>query len=254
MAEKRYAVQTVPIYRPFAQNLLVYDGPSMLTGDRILVVASAQNGNRKIGEMLQLWIMPAVSPIDAVKSGADSAVCGDCPHRGDGQGRQRSCYVEWWRSVSNIWQGHTRAERVTPAVFAERARGLQLRIGAYGDPVAVPEQVWEPMLATAGGWTAYTHQWRWAPASFRRWCMASVETPEEMRLAQARGWRTFRVSGGSDLHTFQGLEVVCPHETRGVTCDRCELCRGASHPAKSIVITVHGNGVKWFFQRQAVSA
>jgi hypothetical protein len=239
-----------PTYRPIAHNVKLYDGPSQLTGDRIFVIATAANSNRKIGPMLQLWILPAESPIEAVRSGRDAAVCGDCQLRGDGHGKERVCYVEWWRSVSNIWQGHPKAERVDEVQFARLAAGLQLRIGAYGDPAAVPMRVWTPMLASAAGWTAYTHQWRRLGDEFRRWCMASVDSEDEARHARALGWRTFRVRGiGSILDG--AAEVICPHEfDNEIKCASCSLCRGAARPAKSVVVTVHGRaGVKWFGRR-----
>jgi hypothetical protein len=240
-----------PSYRALPHNLKLYDGPSMLNGERIFVIATAVNANRKIGRMLQLWIIPAISPIDAVRSGQDAAVCGDCRHRGDGHGHRRTCYVEWWRSVANIWQGHIHAEKVGPEQAGRLIAGLQLRIGAYGDPAAVPMAVWRPMLEQAGGWTAYTHQWRrlfnvreaWMP-----WCMASVDSLEEEHLAHEAGWRTFRVRPVDGVVTSR--EVICPHETKGVQCDSCALCQGRQVGAKSIVVTVHGKaGVKWFNSR-----
>jgi len=83
--------KSADIYRPIgSRNVLLYDGPSRLNGARILIIGTAQNGNRKIGHMLQLWIIPAISPIAAVQSGADVAVCGDCVHRGDRHGGHRS--------------------------------------------------------------------------------------------------------------------------------------------------------------------
>jgi hypothetical protein len=171
------------VYRPIgSRNVLLYDGPSQLTGARILVIATAQNGNRKIGHMLQLWIVPAISPIAAVKSGADDAVCGDCRHRGDGHGAQRSCYVEYWRAVENIWQARAKAIPMSPQAFAVKHPGLQLRIGAYGDPVAVPVRIWRYLLSTADGFTAYTHAWRRPQAhAYQDFCMASVDTLPDKR-------------------------------------------------------------------------
>ena len=234
------------VYRPIGRrNLVLYDGPSRLNGERILVIATAQNGNRKIGEMLQIWILPAISPIAAVKTGADSAVCGDCKMRGDGLGKQRSCYVEWWRAVENIWQNWSKGKAAycTPRDFAERYPGLQLRVGAYGDPVAVPMDVWTPLLATAGGWTSYTHQWRRAGTDYRNFCMASVDTLEEYHAARVDGWRTFRVltAGELPIHT----ELYCPASYEGgnrALCAQCELCRGNDRPAKNIAIVAHSNG------------
>lgn len=241
------------VYTALPHNVMVYDGPSQLNGDRIFVIATAKNGNRKIGHMLQLWIMPAESPIDAVRSGRDAAVCGDCKLRGDGHGGGRVCYVEWWRSVSNIWQGHTRAERMTPAQFARLTDGLQLRIGAYGDPVAVPPDVWRPMLDSAAGWTAYTHQWRQTvlAESYRPWCMASVDSESERRDAMRLGWRTFRMRLANA--PMDVSEVVCPHETNSdIKCAACSLCRGSLREAKSVVVTVHNSVGKKYFPLLAV--
>lgn len=244
------------VYRPIPRNVLFYDGPSRLTGDRIFVIATAQNGNRKIGPMLQLWITPAISPIEAVKTGKDAAVCGDCRLRGDGRGHGRVCYVETWRAVENIWQSQRRADRTDRMpvdVFATSVAGLQLRIGAYGDPVAVPLEVWAPLLRVAGGHTAYTHQWKRddLAAGYRDWCMASVDSDAEQRDAERRGWRTFRVRAvdGPVLAT----EVVCPHERDAdIKCGGCSLCRGAARPAKNIVVTVHGVSGRKYFQRAPV--
>lgn len=246
--KRRYWVN-LPVYRGLRRNVVFYDGPSLLDGEPILAVATACSRNRKIGRMVQIWIMLRdVSPLDALRVGADAAVCGDCPHRGQ-RGRARSCYV-WSPGIEQVWRsvrdGH--ADRMTAHQFAEAVRGKQLRVGAYGDPGAVPAaDVWDPLLATAGGWTAYTHQWLTADPSLRQWCMASVDSEAEQREAQALGWRTFRVRHpqGEVLPD----EIICPHEQRGTQCSDCELCRGASRPAKSIVIGVHGSGAKWFRSR-----
>lgn len=246
------------IYRPLRRNVVFYEGPSMLTSDPIMAIATAQNGNRKIGHMLQLWIVPAISPIEAVRSGADAAVCGNCKLRGDGHGQQRTCYVEYWRAVENIWQSQQKADRtdrLTVDEFAPMVAGLQLRIGAYGDPVAVPPRVWLPLLAVAGGWTAYTHQWLRADDLFKSWCMASVDTVHEQRQAIALGWRTFRVRGSTE--PVLGHEVICPASEEGghrAVCASCSLCRGAARQAKHVVIAAHGNGAKWFPSRAAAEA
>jgi hypothetical protein len=236
-------------YRPIGySNLVLYDGPSRLNGERILVIATAQNGNRKIGSMLQFWIVPAISPIAAVKSGKDDAVCGDCKMRGDGRGRERSCYVEWWRAVENIWQNWNKgkARPMAPLEFATTYPGLQLRIGAYGDPVAVPLDVWEVLLSSAAGWTAYTHQWLQAPTGFQGWCMASVDSVEEQASAAALGWRTYRdrLEGEAALDS----EAVCPASAEGghkALCADCSLCRGLSRPAKHVTIVAHGGGAAY---------
>lgn len=241
------------VYKPITRNVIVWEGPSQLTGAPIFVVASAQNGNRKIGHMLQLWILTGdVSPIEAVKVGADDAICGDCRLRGAGPGQHdggRSCYVEWWRAPENIHQARHKAARLTPQAFAALVDGLQLRIGAYGDPAAVPLAVWMPMLTTAAGWTAYTHQWRRPFAQpYRAFCMASVDSPAEQLEAARRGWRTFRVRVTAD-DALRSDEITCPASDEGghrAVCARCELCRGQARPSKHIAIIAHGSRMKWF--------
>lgn len=244
------------IYRPIPRNVLLYDGPSQLTGARILVIATAQNGNRKIGHMLQLWILPAISPIAAVRSGADEAVCGDCKLRGDGVATKRTCYVEYWRSVENIWQARAKAEPMTPQAFAVRYPSLQLRIGAYGDPVAVPVRIWRYLLSTSDGFTAYTHAWRRPQAQpYQDFCMASVDTPIEQAEAAAAGWRTFRVRSGSE--SLLGDEVACPASEEGghrTVCASCELCQGARRTrVKNVAIIVHGRNAVHFQAARARS-
>lgn len=239
------------VYKPITRNVVFYDGPSELTGERILAIATASNGNRKIGHMLQLWIIPSISPIEAVRNGRDEDVCGDCKLRGD-HGVNRACYVEYFRSVENIWQSAQKPDntaRMTAEAFAGLVAGLQLRIGAFGDPVAIPMAAWMPLLVTAGGWTSYTHAWRRREAqAYRAFCMASVDTLEEQREAQALGWRTFRIRT-SDLDALDAGEVMCPASDEAghkVTCDRCSLCRGQARPAKSIAIIVHGSKQRYF--------
>jgi len=90
---------------------------------------------------------------------------------------------------------------------AEILRGRTVRLGAYGDPAAVPFQVWQALLAYAAAWTGYTHQWRRAP-ELAAYCMASVDTPGERAEARFLGFRTFRVrAAGQAVET---REVVCP--------------------------------------------
>ena len=54
----------------------------------------SNSANSKTGGMIQTWFLwKHSSPIDAIKSGDDAAICFDCPHRGDGTGKNRACYV-----------------------------------------------------------------------------------------------------------------------------------------------------------------
>ena len=116
-----------------------------------------------------------------------------------------------------------------------------VRLGAYGDPAMVPEEVMAEAVRPYKNWLGYSHQWRmpWAQWA-RRYCMASVDSAEEQAEAAAAGWRTFRVAYGGE--PVEG-EIVCPNTTHGVQCERCLLCDGAREgdKRKSIVVTAHGS-------------
>ena len=239
-----------------ADNAVVYRGPSLLTGDPILVAVSGvtyASANTKTGPVAQAYILHArQSPIEAVRSGGDRAICGDCPLRGNETGAARGCYVEWYRGPQNVWKGLPGyQERLTPAQRArwatEALAGRVLRLGAYGDPAAVPAAVWWDLVTPTRAWLGYTHQWRRFP-ELRLFCMASVDTEVEAREARAAGWRYFRV--GSFAGGEQRLldrEIICPASDEGghrVTCEQCRLCMGASKVAKDIRILPHGYGAR----------
>jgi hypothetical protein len=120
-----------------------------------------------------------------------------------------------------------------------------LRIGSYGDPVAVPYSVWSPLVAVAAGHTGYTHAWRetrfWR---YRRILMASCESLDDANSARARGWRTFRTGPEGEL-PVRG-EFRCPasaEENKRLSCNRCGACDGAKDkPGRaSVLIQAHGS-------------
>jgi len=214
---------------------------------RIVVIATgiaASSSNSKTGGMVQTYILPAdVSPVDAVKSGADASICGSCPHRGKGDGSGRTCYVnvgQGPRAVYVAWKRGNYPLIQDYAVF----NGRRIRFGTYGDPAAVPFAVWDQLAAVADGVTGYTHQWQ-DPAFgwLRRYCMASADTWEQSQEARLAGWRTFRVSLPGDIVRGEG-EAVCPASAesgRKLTCEQCMACGGTSRGLRgSITIKAHG--------------
>jgi hypothetical protein len=238
-----------PVTRHFPKNLVFYSGPSLLTGDPIVAIAGQTTSNRKTGPCVQVWILRAdVSPIDAVKSGGDSAICGTCRHRGHDGGQERSCYVTFFREPHNIWRSLPSTGRdVSVEKLANLLSGKHVRLGAYGDPAALPFEIWEGILRKASGWTAYTHQWRTCDERFRSIAMASVDSPEEKEEASRQGWRTFRVRRPDQ--PVMDTETTCPASIEGghrKQCATCGLCCGAARPAKSIAILAHGSGARHF--------
>jgi hypothetical protein len=244
-------------------DVVFYRGPSLLTGEPIVGVLTGLTQptlNPKTGRVLQTWILRSDRPpMDAVRANLDEAICGDCALRGD-SGHDRRCYVSPWLAPNNVWR-LVAANRYPEATWPElraRVAGQSLRLGAYGDPAAIPFEVWAALLKGAAGWVGYTHQWHRCDSRFKTILMASVDSLLELRDARAQGWRTFRVVARNRVPLVPGLECRCPASDEAghrTTCERCQLCRGTSRPARSIAIAAHGNnGVMAAFHRDRASA
>jgi hypothetical protein len=238
-----------------ARGLVVYRGASVLDGGPVFVVVTLSAGNRKIGDMAQAWVMRSdLPPRDAIATGLDRSVCGACVHR-SGAVTGRSCYVATQLGPTTIfksfvaWQYPDRAPIVAGAMLG----GRQLRITAYGDPAAVPFEVWDDLTTCVSGWTGYTQQWRTCDPRFRSVCMASAASAADVAEARALGWRTYRTRTADDA-LLTG-EVVCPASREAghaATCDTCGLCRGTARDGvKSIAIVAHGQRAAWFQERKS---
>lgn len=226
---------------------VLYRGPSLIDGSPIVCVATYKTSNRKTGAMVQTWILPAdVEPHESVKTGADESVCGRCPHRPllAKETGEAPCYVTTFQAPLSVWRAEKRGiydERC--GAFGRRSvgRNKAVRLGAWGDPYAVPVAVWRDLTAEARMWTAYTHQWRSPGAeALQRFCMASVDSVEEYHEAKARGWKCFRVTDADGM-PLAG-EIACPASKEAgnlTTCERCKLCQGTAHKGKDIVIRAH---------------
>jgi hypothetical protein len=249
-----FAAPAIPAELRKAPGVILYRGPSMLDGAPIVVIATglkAASRNAKTGEMVQTYIIrDDMSPIDAVRTGADASICGNCPHRGDGTGKGRSCYVTLIHGPRSVYASFQRG--IYPVANPHQAKALfagrMVRLGTYGDPAAVPQSVWTIALGEAAGWTGYTHQWRTVPNSWAKLVMASADSLDDMEAAHAAGYRTFRVTAGA-FENVKGLEVICPaSEERGkrTSCADCRACMGTSAKARvSIQIAAHGGGKKY---------
>lgn len=230
-------------------NAVFYYGPSLLTGEPIVAAItglSTPTANEKTGPMLQTWILCAdMKPTEAVKRGADEAICGTCALR-SGTNIGRACYVVWWLGPQQVFKALD-SYRLRPVNhLAREIEGQHVRLGAYGDPAAVPLEVWLQLTRHAAGWSGYTHQWKTCDERFKSLLMASVDTPRQKVEAQARGWRTFHLRRHGDVPSAD--EVICPASKEGdyrSTCAECQLCRGTAREAKSVAIYPHGQRTKW---------
>jgi hypothetical protein len=234
------------------KSAIIYRGPSMIDGQPIIAIATglSGSGNRKTGNMVQTWILrDDMTPSEAVNSGADASICGDCPHRGDvvnGKNVGRSCYVLEFQAPASIYRSVQRGnvpEVTEPAALADLGADRVVRLGAYGDPAAVPVHIWSALLERAAGHTGYTHQWKKAGFfGLARYCMASCDTADEQQQAVAAGWRTFRIRTRNS-RPLRG-EVSCPaSEEAGkkLQCEQCLACGGADGRKGTITIIAHGS-------------
>lgn len=230
-------------------TVIVYRGPSAFDGSPIIAVVSGlgrPSSNEKTGAMAQLWILPDGAGIAArVRAGKDHGVCGTCP-----MASGRGCYVRTDRIDAWRWSTET-LPTVDPETVREHldAIGRPIRLGAYGDPAALPIDVARALIPAAGH-TGYTHAWRYCSPDWRDLVMASCDDAGDARVARALGWRTFRVHG-PDGAPERGVEIECLADSRGISCHDCGLCAGQSRPAKSIAIQGHGARARLVAAREA---
>ena len=212
-------------------------GPSGLTDDTIATIAVFNSTNEKTGNVVQVYYLPvAEHPIDAVKSGLDTAVCGSCPLK---PSNTNVCYVRKFHGPSVVWRTFKagRYPHYKDLSQADQNKVLSIlkskpiRLGAWGDPASDLETS-KFLASLAPQITAYTHQWQTTP-QLMPFTMASVDTTEDYAIAKDSGWRTYRHT--SDNLAFDN-EIVCPHKTHNVQCIDCGLCSGtASNSTRDIV-------------------
>ena len=216
--------------------------------ESIVCILIGSSKNRKTGGMVQSFILVKdVDPITANRTGLDSLICGQCPHRGtpndNGKGLAtgRTCYVNIGQGVSQVWKAYRRGSYpvLTRSQALAIVQGKGLRIGTYGDGAFVPDSVWEPLIKSASHVTAYTHQGIQQNSVY----MQSAETLDQARKVWESGKRTFRVIPlVSDIDRKN--EVICPASKEAgnkTTCTECKLCNGNAK-AKSVAIVAHGIG------------
>jgi hypothetical protein len=235
---------------------IIYRGASQLDGAPIVVVALTNSTNIKTGNMVQTYILVdnGRSPVDNARDLLDASICGDCKHR---RGTGGACYV-------NLGQG---ARAVAAAIVAgnypanlmaaqQAAAGRMVRLGTYGDPAAVPANIWRTLLAKAAGNTGYTHQWQSgkAGADIMALCMASADNAEERAAAKAAGYRTFRVRAENEA--LQAGEFICPASKEAGArklCGECGACDGGMNTRRADpVIIVHGSIKNRFIPIQSI--
>ena len=238
-------------------------GRSLIDGAPIVVIATIKSRNVKTGDMVQTWILRQdIAPLDAAKNGADVSICGDCKHRPILGG---ACYVDLSRAPYQVFKAFQRGAYPdisnNPDAIAAIGAGRKVRIGSYGDPMAVPAVTWANLCRDASGHSGYSHQWRNTGIdagqrdAVMALCMASADTPAEKSAAKSLGYRTFRVRLAQEQ--LDNREIVCPASDEAgnkTTCAKCCACSGSVRAsAADIAIVVHGSMARRFILIREVS-
>lgn len=226
----------------------LYRGPSVLDGSPIIVVLIFRSLNDKTGDMMQLYIMRAdMSPLEASKRKLDAAICGNCSLRHSLGG---ACYVVLIHGPLVVYKAWKAGKY--PAYTPEHDRRIasrKVRLGAYGDPAAVPYSVLEKLTATALGFTGYTHQLKHKNFDPRvlQFCQVSTDTRKQTEQAHAAGNGSYRIV--TDKAHALSFETECLADSHGLECRDCMKCDGSSH----IFIIVHGSRKSNFLNNNIIA-
>lgn len=215
-------------------GIILWEGPSELDGKPIVLIAIDHSSNSKTGDMIQTYILRSdIHPVEAMHSGEDHSICGDCTHKG------ASCYVNIAYGPSKVYKAYKAGKYpYIPAYQFTRS----VRLGTYGDPAAVPQIIWQSAMVYGPHHTGYTHQWKEKRFQYlKEWCMASCDTPQEQKQASLMGWRTFTVTPKGETRR---TDILCPASEelgKATTCATCLACGGNSSKVKAnVFIPVHG--------------
>lgn len=223
------------------KGFIIYQGNSVLDNAPIVAIATMETANEKTGNMVQVWIIRSdISPVQAVRENKDVSICGNCPHRHNLNG---ACYVQPFQAPLAVYNGFVKG--LYPVFDSNNVNhvkafeGRSIRLGAYGDPSAVPFEVWENVLQFVVSHTAYTHQIHHKKFDVRiaDICMISCDTQKEAERCHKKGFKTFRVKT-ENMEMIKG-EILCLSESKGINCLVCGICKGKEAPI-NIVINVHG--------------
>ena len=213
---------------------IIWKGKSKLDPSTdIAVVMSrivAPSSNIKTGRMIQIQILNYGKEYEDFNPMSES-ICGDCQHK------NKSCYVIWNKSIYSSWKKAMNHEELTLDQGIQLCKGRSIRLGTAGDPAAVPAKVWLKLLEGAKNWTAYTHQWHKPEfQEYKEFCMASVDSLEQEKLAISLGWLPFRVGPVEAKMTTTELYKGLNFETETMQCPAtrfekgncadCGLCSG----------------------------
>ena len=266
-------------------NHLIWKGRSALNGEPVALILKT-SGNKKVkgkrSNILAFAVIPMTTieaiksdqvkrpdatPIQrskvylaSMKSGAIDSACDDaCEHKGS-----LKCYAQFnaqsvTEPVSMILGvdsfGGRNGWKLSPKKLASAlgyGAGDKFRLMIVGSTGALPKHISTRLindLESLGMRSlAYVENWR-TRSDLRGSHMASCYSLDDVREAEAMGWRAFWSPAAEDIgNTIPDGMLLCPGSKyyenlkgKRIGCGDCGLCDGASD--KSSIINIrHGNG------------
>ncbi len=245
-----YLNQNTKKNKPDFNGLVLFEGNSPLDNKPIVIIATGfktKSKNEKTGNMIQTWIIRSdTHPLEAVHTGEDFSICGDCVHRQHtSPSGKRTCYVNL-SGVGAVYKSYLNGNY---PIFSSD-RHLQyfvnrfIRFGSYGDPVCIPYHLVNMIASVSNGHTGYTHQWKNKRFScYKDFFQASCDNIIDFCDASDQGWSTFRVLRSNEAK--ENNEVACQGGVK-TTCQQCLLCNGSEDKQLHITIPVHGKTARYY--------
>jgi hypothetical protein len=227
------------------KGYIIDRGLSPINGQPYVAILTVSSSNRKTGDMAQVWILcEDINPVEAVQTGKDVTICGNCPHRKQQDGK-RSCYVNVGQGPNSIYKAYKNGSYVSAWSYHQLAqvlKGKRIRWGAYGDPSVIDPGIVLTLNQYALGHTGYTHQWRNEFASvFKGIFQASCDGFNDFLFASDLGWKTFTVISKNATIDYA---KQCPATVANsqAQCVTCKLCDGGR---ANVYVHAHGTGAKY---------
>jgi hypothetical protein len=236
------------------KGYIIDKGLSPIDGKPYVAILTVKSTNRKTGNMAQVFIMrDDINPVEAVNTGEDYTICGNCPHRRkqvwDAKRKrfkwERSCYVNVGQGPNSVWKAYKRGSYKLLWLDSEleaALKGRKIRWGAYGDPAIIDPKTVAYLNSLAIGHTGYTHQWREAWAQqFSGVFQASCDGFNDYMVASDHGWKCFVVVSKTAAPDYA---KQCPATVTNskAQCITCSLCDGAK---RDVYVNAHGSGAKY---------
>ena len=230
---------------PKPLGYIIDQGSSPLDGKPYVAILTTNSSNRKTGNMCQVWIIRSdINPVEAIQTGDDYSICGDCPHRKQADG-SRSCYVNVGQAPNSVYKAYQAGKYVSDLHCIDAVdvvKGRKIRWGAYGDPAIINPFVVMLLNKKADGHTGYTHQWRESFAQvFKGVFMASADGASDYIDSGLEGWKSFSVvPQGYKPASIKLCPATMPNSK--ASCLTCSLCDGAK---TNVYVEAHGSGGKY---------